>query len=121
MTSLRSSLFTTILGGVAFIATHALAADWPSAGADLTNSRYQAAEGKIKASSVGSLIKKWELATEGDVQAHPAVEGDNLYFPDSAGFLYKVNKRTGAVIWKVKICHYTGTASVPSRKWLELG
>jgi polyvinyl alcohol dehydrogenase (cytochrome) len=112
MSSLRSSLFTTILGGAAFIATHALAADWPSAGADLTNSRYQAAEGKIKASSVGSLIKKWELATEGDVQAHPAVEGDNLYFPDSAGFLYKVNKRTGAVIWKVKICHYTGTASL---------
>ena len=99
------------MGAVALIATDASAADWPSAGADLKNSRYQATEKQIKANSVGSLIKKWDLTTVGDVQAHPAVDGDYLYFPDSAGFLYKVNKKSGALIWKVKICHYTGTAS----------
>src|SRR5262249_51336671 len=94
------------------LATDALAdADWPSAGADLSNSRYQATEKRIKATSVGSLQQKWVLATVGDVQAHPAVDGNYLYFPDSAGFLYKVDKTSGTLIWKVKICHYTGTAS----------
>jgi len=96
----------------ALLATDALAgADWPSAGADLSNSRYQATEKRIKANSVGSLQQKWVLATVGDVQAHPAVDGNYLYFPDSAGFLYKVDKTSGTLIWKVKICHYTGTAS----------
>src|SRR5262245_21606710 len=108
---LQGGLLTTVMGAVALLATNASAADWPSAGADLTNSRYQAAEKLIKANSVGSLVKKWELNTVGDVQAHPTVDGDYLYFPDSAGLLYKVNKNTGAVAWKVKICHYTGTTT----------
>jgi polyvinyl alcohol dehydrogenase (cytochrome) len=103
-----------VTAGALIAPTACLAADWPSAGADLTNSRYQDTENKIKASSVGSLQKKWELTTSGDVQAHPAVEGRYLYFPDSAGFLYKVNKRTGELIWKIKICHYTGTTSQSS-------
>ena len=78
--------------GVLIAPTACFAADWPSAGADLTNSRYQDTENSIKANSVGSLQKKWEFTTSGDVQAHPAVDGGYLYFPDSAGFLYKVNK-----------------------------
>src|SRR5262245_33596029 len=105
---LRGGLFTTVMGAVALIATNASAADWPSAGADPTNSRYQATEKQIKANSVGSLIKKWDLTTVGDVQAHPAVDGDYLYFPDSAGFLYKVNKKTGTQVWRRPISDYTG-------------
>ena len=97
--------------GALVAADTAVGADWPTAGADLTNSRYQATEQLIKANSVGSLIKKWDLTTDGDVQAHPAVDGNYLYFPDSKGFLYKVNKISGTLIWKIKICHYTGTAS----------
>src|SRR5262245_41749858 len=65
--------------------------DWPSAGADLSNSRYQSNESSIKSSNVGSLTLKWAFTTAGDVTAHPAVEGKYLYFPDSAGWLYKVD------------------------------
>jgi polyvinyl alcohol dehydrogenase (cytochrome) len=112
MRTARIGLFNAALGAVAFIATDAWAADWPSAGADLSNSRYQTNENKINASNVALLEVKWTFPTVGDVQAHPAVDGDYLYFPDSAGFLYKVNKKSGALIWKVKICHYTGTPSL---------
>ena len=59
------------------------------------------------------------ITTDGDVQAHPAVDGNFLYFPDSAGFLYKVNKLTGEIIWKIKICHYTGTTSTSSGTALD--
>jgi polyvinyl alcohol dehydrogenase (cytochrome) len=36
------------------------------------------------------------------------VDGNYLYFPDSAGFLYKVNKATGAIVWKNSVSTYTG-------------
>jgi polyvinyl alcohol dehydrogenase (cytochrome) len=48
------------------------------------------------------------MTTAGDVTANPAVDGDYLYFPDSAGVLYKVNKATGEVVWQFPISKYTG-------------
>lgn len=93
------------------VATDALAgADWPTAGADLSNSRYQNQENRISSKTVGSLELKWTFATAGDVTAHPAVDGNYLYFPDSEGFLYKVNKQTGVQVWKRRISEYTGIA-----------
>jgi polyvinyl alcohol dehydrogenase (cytochrome) len=100
-----------------FATTHAFAdsehegtrgGNWPSAGADLGNSRYQEKEERISAQTVGSLQLKWTFNTDGDVTAHPAVDGKFLYFPDSAGFLYKVEKRSGALVWKRPISDYTG-------------
>ena len=94
------------------VATDALAdnTDWPSAGANLGNSRYQDNENRINSKTVGSLQLKWTFTTAGDVTAHPAVEGKYLYFGDSGGFLYKVNKKTGAQVWKRPISDYTGIA-----------
>ena len=80
---------------------------WPSAGHDLKNSRHQAGETRISVKSVGGLVKKWEFTTDGDVTANPAVEGDFLYFPDSTGSLYKLNKNTGALVWKSAVSSYT--------------
>jgi polyvinyl alcohol dehydrogenase (cytochrome) len=98
--------------GTAFCAVGpaALAADWPSAGFDLANSRYQTAERAISPSTVGSLQLRWQLTTDGDVTANPAIDGDFLYFPDMAGSLYKVHKSTGALVWKKPIAQYTGIA-----------
>src|SRR5881394_1690240 len=104
----------TFRGGCAFALLLAIASPsnaqsgWPTAGYDLKNSRYQASEKKISPKTVGGLALKWSLNTDGDVTANPAVDGDYLYFPDSAGFLYKVNKNTGAVVWKNAVATYTG-------------
>ena len=86
----------------------AFGAEWPSAGRDLKNSRYQADEKKISPRTVGALTVRWSLATDGDVTANPTVDGDYLYFPDSAGSLYKVNRWTGALVWKHPVAAYTG-------------
>ena len=76
------------------VATDAFADnDWPSAGADLTNSRYQNTEHRISAQTASSLQLKWTFPTQGDVTAHPTVDGPYLYFPGSAGFLYKVDNK----------------------------
>lgn len=99
-----------ILVSTALAAAGASAADWPAAGNDLKGSRHQAAETRINAGNAPSLTLKWSLDTSGDVTAHPAVDGDSIYFPDSAGFLYRVNRATGAVIWKKPVSSYTGIA-----------
>jgi len=91
------------------VATDALA-EWPSAGADLSNSRYQSQQSDISSQTVSQLQLKWTFTTAGDVTAHPTVDGDYIYFPDSAGFLYKVQKASGALVWKRQISGYTGIA-----------
>ncbi|MBI3156504.1 MAG: PQQ-binding-like beta-propeller repeat protein [Burkholderiales bacterium] len=100
---IAAALAVTAAGGV-------LAADWPSAGANLGNTRYQESEDAITAKTAGNLTLKWSLDTSGHVTAHPAVDGGYLYFPDFAGFLYKVEKATGTVVWKKPISSYTGIA-----------
>jgi polyvinyl alcohol dehydrogenase (cytochrome) len=99
----------------AWAATEASAANWLSAGADLGNSRYQNSENRISSKTVASLTLKWTVDTDGDVTAHPAVEGNFVYFPDSKGFLYKVQKKTGALIWKKPISGYTGVTGDSAR------
>src|SRR5690242_11885125 len=69
---------------------------WGFSGGDLSNTRNAAGEKKITTANAGGLQKKWEFATAGDVSATPTVEqGEdhevNLYVPDWAGYLYKVN------------------------------
>jgi polyvinyl alcohol dehydrogenase (cytochrome) len=117
-TKSKSLSFTSaVIAAGTLVATSAWAADadWPSAGADLGNSRYQDKERRISSKTVGALQVKWKLATDGDVTAHPAVDGKYLYFPDSAGSLYKVEKKTGALVWKKLISSYTGINSDVAR------
>ena len=99
------SLVTVFATGPAFAASN-----WPSAGADLNNSRYQAGASDLSSKTVGTLRKKWEFKTVGDVTATPTIDESYLYFPDSAGYLYKVNRFTGALVWQRKISDYTGIA-----------
>lgn len=96
---------TTLL---ALSMTPAAAADWPSAGRDLKNSRYQSDEKAISPRTVRNLTLRWSVDTSGDVTANPALDAEHLYFPDSAGFLYKVSRSTGAIVWKRAVSDYTG-------------
>jgi len=84
--------------------------DWPTAGHDFENSRHPSSGKGISAKKVSGMQLRWTLNTSGDVTATPAVEGDYLYFPDSAGFLYKVVKASGELVWKKPIADYTGIA-----------
>jgi polyvinyl alcohol dehydrogenase (cytochrome) len=81
--------------------------DWPYGGHDLRNTRHQADEHRIDVTNVAALTPKWVFATAADVPVNPAVEDDYLYFPDIAGFLYKVDRK-GNLIWKTTVSSYTG-------------
>lgn len=100
---------------LAVSAAVAQAAGWSSAGNDIGNSRHQADEKRLTPANVAGLTLKWTVATDGDVTAHPAADDDHLYFPDSAGFLYKVDRRTGALAWKRKVADLTGVPGDSAR------
>jgi polyvinyl alcohol dehydrogenase (cytochrome) len=88
---------------------------WPSAGNDLQNTRYQNTESKISAANASNLAVQWQFTTAGDVSATPAVDGSTVYFPDSAGNLYAVDRDTGALIWSRTIESYTNVPGDFSR------
>jgi len=82
--------------------------NWTSAGGDIQNTRHQNAESKIGVATVGGLTVKWAFTTGGDVSATPAVDGTKVYFPDWAGNLYAVDRKTGQMVWKVSIAAASG-------------
>lgn len=89
--------------------------DWSMSGQNVTNWRSQPYETKVGTNDVGTLVKKWAFTTGGDVSATPAVTGGAVYFPDWAGNLYKLNAKTGQVIWQNSLPALTGVPGTFSR------
>jgi polyvinyl alcohol dehydrogenase (cytochrome) len=82
--------------------------NWNSAGGNLQNTRSQNEERKITVQNAGGLVVKWVFNADGDVSATPAVDGSSVYFPDWAGKLYAVDRKTGRTIWVKSIADATG-------------
>jgi polyvinyl alcohol dehydrogenase (cytochrome) len=84
--------------------------DWPMIGHDPANSRNQPFEHRIRPGNAHRLMAKWVATTTGDVSATPAVVDGAVYFGDFGGTLWKLDARTGAVIWSHLVSDYTGIA-----------
>lgn len=101
--------------GVAPAYADANASGWPSAGQNLANTRHQSQGNGISVQTVGGLAQKWVFTTGGDVSATPAVDAATVYFPDWAGNLYAVDRKTGQQKWKVSIAAASGTPGDKAR------
>lgn len=103
--------------GVIFVFTENLTAQsqWLSAGQNINNTRNAATESKISVSNVNQLNVKWAFTTAGDVSATPAVDDNAVYFPDWGGFIYKVDAKTGEMIWSRQVKEFTGQSFNLSR------
>jgi polyvinyl alcohol dehydrogenase (cytochrome) len=89
--------------------------EWNTSGGDRQNTRSQPSEHILSAANVSGLEVKWAVTTHGDVSATPAVDSDTVYVPDWAGYVYAVNKSTGAVKWTVKLSDITGVPGDKAR------
>jgi polyvinyl alcohol dehydrogenase (cytochrome) len=109
--SSRAACLLALSASFVFCATTS-AQNWPSAGADLNNSHFQKAETQISTKTAPNLRLKWSYPTAGDVTAIPAVADGYVYFPDSAGYVYKINATTGHLAWSqpVSVAAITGIA-----------
>lgn len=87
------------------------AGDWNHSGQDLKNQRNQAKEKSIGPDTVTDLVPQWETNLValggGDVYTTPAVNAGHVYFPDSAGYLYKLDRYTGEVIWQKPVSDFS--------------
>jgi polyvinyl alcohol dehydrogenase (cytochrome) len=88
---------------------------WRFWGANIRNTHSSETEHRLKPSNVNKLAVKWAFTTGGDVSATPTVEDGAVYVPDFAGNLFKIDAKTGAAIWTVKISTYTGNPKSFSR------
>ncbi len=117
---------------------HGDGADWRMIGNDIANTRHQPDERRIGTRNVAGLAPKWVLTTGGDVSATPAVVTETIrergrhrtrqvvYFPDwgrpeSNGVpaipsrLWKLDAKTGEVIWDRVVGDYNGITGSVSR------
>lgn len=108
-----------IAGGV--VSDHAFATPlgnlfsaWTMGGHDLFGSRSNPFERDLRPSNVKSLAVKWTAPTD-DVSATPAVQGNAVYFPDWGGNFWKLDARSGRVIWQRRIADYVDIAESVSR------
>jgi len=90
-------------------------ADWPFAGGTVTDDHDATAETAVGNGNVADLQQKWTFTTGGSVSATPTVVDGDVYFPDWAGNLYKVQATTGAQVWSHPIGFYTGISNDVSR------
>lgn len=88
---------------------------WLSAGQNNNNTRNAATESKISVTNASDLTVKWAFTTAGDVSATPAVDGNAVYFPDWGGYIYKVDAKTGEMIWSRQVKEFTGQSFNISR------
>jgi polyvinyl alcohol dehydrogenase (cytochrome) len=84
------------------------APDWPMGGHDLLNTRHQPEETALGPENVSGLKQRWLFTAGDDVSATPAVAGDAVYVPDWAGNLFKLDAKTGAVVWTRRLTDLTG-------------
>jgi hypothetical protein len=80
---------------------------WRMIGHDARNTRNQPREHRIRPANVHRLAVKWVATTAGDVSATPAVVDGAVYFGDFGGMLWKLDARTGQVIWSRPVSDYT--------------
>lgn len=106
---------TVLVTGMAVATGFATAADWPMANHDPSGSHIQPDETAISAANVGRLAPRWTLTVAGIVNATPAVVNGAVYFPDSGGKFWKIDAKSGTVIWSVSVPELTGTDKTFSR------
>lgn len=117
----RGAVLAAVAGLLAMGATGAAAqpgggwGDWPTAGQNIYDTHFQAAEHTISSANVSRLTPRWSLTTAGAVSATPTVDDGVVYVPDYGGKLWALAAGSGRVLWSHDISDYSGVAGDISR------
>jgi polyvinyl alcohol dehydrogenase (cytochrome) len=83
-------------------------ADWPMFGHDVCNTRGSTTAGGISTTTAAKLATKWTYAAQGEISATPAVVAGQVYVPDWAGFMTRLDGATGNVVWSKSVADLAG-------------
>ena len=85
----------------------ASAAEWLNWGHGLSNLRYNPLESDIGPSNVAQLELKFNVTTDGDTSATPAVTPDGrLFIVDFGGGIRAINATDGSLLWRRAVSSY---------------
>ena len=77
---------------------------WPMGGGNLANTRQVAGDKAISVDNAGTLGPAWSINLKGTVgSVTPVSDGQALYLPTANGWLYKVDRQSGAVLWEIEL------------------
>jgi polyvinyl alcohol dehydrogenase (cytochrome) len=82
--------------------------DWPMFGQNVCNTRSNSNKDGLTPNSASTLAVKWAFKAAGDISATPAIVGKDVFVPDWAGMLYRIDARTGQAVWSVNISTLLG-------------
>jgi len=97
------------------VLTTVFSGNWSLAGHDLWDTHATFVEPRLTPATVSGLVPLWTFTTVGDVRATPTVEGNDLYVPDNGGYLYRIDARNGAQVWRAALSDLTGITGSNSR------
>jgi len=76
----------------------------------------QARADAITAQTVGGLKPAWSTTMKGGSRGAAVSDGQSLFIPNSNGYLYKVEPKTGAVIWEIDLAAKLGIPGASGSK-----
>ncbi len=116
---------TTVAAISAVFTTYAQAdggsLQWPSWGGGILNQSYAPSETKISPANVSQLKQLWVFKTKGTPVPTPTIDGAYLYEPDYKGYIYKLSRADGTLVWRHNMSEYTGKSKSASRTSPAIG
>lgn len=75
---------------------------WHHWGRDSSNTRAAIASG-INSNNVAGLVHQWDFTMRAGSSGGPACDPQYCYIADDAGWIYKINSSSGALVWNVSL------------------
>jgi polyvinyl alcohol dehydrogenase (cytochrome) len=89
--------------------------NWPMFGQNVCGTRTNPSNGDgLRPATASKLAVKWAFKAAGDITATPAVVGNDIFVPDWAGMLNKIDARSGKLVWSVNISTLLGLGGAPA-------
>jgi polyvinyl alcohol dehydrogenase (cytochrome) len=112
----RSSICSAlIILTIVLNAMTAAAGAWTSWSGDHWNTRFAWRERILNRFNVPSLELKWSVQLSGRTEVNPTVVGNDLYTTDRGGWLYRIDIRSGKILWQRNVEEYNGMPGSYSR------
>lgn len=99
----------TVIGSVALLS--AAPGDWTQHGFDLSNSAWNRAETRIRASTAHRLVPTWQFPVNEMVPTTPAVVDGVVFFGTWEGIFYAVDAASGKEAWRFNARELVGDES----------
>ena len=95
---------------------------WTFAGNDVRNTRSANGETTITPANVSQLQPHWSTVVKGGARlSTPTSDGESLFIGSNAGVLYRIDRKTGQVLWQAELPAALGIPGASSKASVAVG